>query len=171
MNYSAREERYNTYSHAIGVGFGIIAGAFLLQKAISSHNSWAIVSDIVFVISMVLMYLSSTLYHAEKNQKSLAFRNACPHCRAFDRRGARHPAALGHHRKAAAHAADDRGRLQCPLRVQNPSCRVRRGNNDHEKRIAHGYCGPDGGTGRGRWRWLALRRAVEKPLVTAQAQC
>ena len=69
MNYSAKEERYNTYSHAIGVGFGIIAGAFLLQKAIASQNPWAIVSDIVFVISMVLMYLSSTLYHAEKIKK------------------------------------------------------------------------------------------------------
>src|SRR5674476_1237313 len=87
MNYSAKEERYNTYSHAIGVGFGIIAGAFLLQKAIASHNSWAIVSDIVFVISMVLMYLSSTLYHAEKNQKTKALRqvrpcsNLYPNCR------------------------------------------------------------------------------------------
>jgi len=79
MNYSAKEERYNTYSHAIGVGFGIIAGAFLLQKAIVSHNSWAIVSDIVFVISMVLMYLSSTLYHAEKNQKTKAIRRKFDH--------------------------------------------------------------------------------------------
>jgi hemolysin III len=79
MNYSAKEERYNTYSHAIGVGFGVIAGAFLLQKAIASQNPWAIASDIVFVISMVLMYLSSTLYHAEKNQKTKAIRRKFDH--------------------------------------------------------------------------------------------
>lgn len=79
MRYSRKEERYNTYSHAIGIGFGVIAGSFLIQKAISSHNSWAIFSDIVFVIFMTLMYLASTLYHAEKDLKIKAKRRKYDH--------------------------------------------------------------------------------------------
>ena len=68
MRYSAKEERANTYTHAIGIIFGIIAGIFLIQKAFTSGNNWAIVSDVVFIIFMITMYASSTFYHAEKNE-------------------------------------------------------------------------------------------------------
>ena len=69
MRYSRKEERYNTYTHALGIAFGVLAGAFLLYKAFSSHNAWAIFSDIIFVIFMTLMYLASTLYHSERDYK------------------------------------------------------------------------------------------------------
>jgi hemolysin III len=65
--YSAKEERANTFTHAIGIIFSISAGIFLIQKAFVSNNSWAIASDVVFIIFMTLMYSSSTLYHAEKD--------------------------------------------------------------------------------------------------------
>ncbi|MFT3753072.1 MAG: hemolysin III family protein [Paludibacter sp.] len=79
MRYTAKEERANTYSHAIGVLFGVIAGAILIPKAIASHNPWAIVSDIVFIISLTLMYLSSTLYHADKNRQTKSIRRKFDH--------------------------------------------------------------------------------------------
>ncbi|MDP4240104.1 MAG: hemolysin III family protein [Bacteroidota bacterium] len=66
--YSEKEEKANTYSHAIGIIFGLIAGFFLIQKAVHSGNNWAIVSDVVFVIFMITMFSSSTFYHAEKNE-------------------------------------------------------------------------------------------------------
>ena len=66
--YSVKEERANTYSHAIGIIFALFAGFFLAQKAIMSSNVWAMVSDIVFIIFMITMYSSSTFYHAEKNE-------------------------------------------------------------------------------------------------------
>ena len=66
--YSAKEERANTYTHAIGILFGLVAGFFLIQKAFISGNTWAIVSDVVFIIFLITMYSSSTLYHAEKNE-------------------------------------------------------------------------------------------------------
>ena len=69
MRYSRKEERYNTNTHAVGIVFGVLAGALLIQKAISSHNPWAIFSDIIFAIFMTLMYLASTLYHAERDLK------------------------------------------------------------------------------------------------------
>ena len=66
--YSPNEEKANSYSHAIGVIFGFIAGFFLIQKAIFSGNNWAIISDIIFIIFMISMFLCSTLYHAEKEE-------------------------------------------------------------------------------------------------------
>jgi len=64
--YSAKEERANTITHAIGIVFGILAGILLIQKAISSQNSWAIVSYSVYALFMTLSYLTSTLYHVDK---------------------------------------------------------------------------------------------------------
>ncbi len=79
QRYSAKEERYNTQTHAIGVLFGILAGSFLIQKAILSGNYWAIGSDIAFIVFMTLMYLSSALYHFEKNEKKKPLRRKFDH--------------------------------------------------------------------------------------------
>ena len=66
--YSVKEEKANTLSHAIGIIFGLIAGTLLIQKAIASQNSWAVASFSVYAIFMTLSYLSSTLYHLDKNE-------------------------------------------------------------------------------------------------------
>jgi len=77
--YSAKEEKANTYSHAIGVVIAVIADVLLIQKAVASHNAWAIVSEIVFSIFMTIMFLSSTLYHAEKDEKIKPLRRKFDH--------------------------------------------------------------------------------------------
>jgi hemolysin III len=77
--YSVREEKANTYSHAIGVVIAVIAGVLLIQKAVASHNVWAIGSEIVFSIFMATMFLSSTLYHAEKDEKIKPLRRKFDH--------------------------------------------------------------------------------------------
>ena len=64
--YSAQEERANTFTHSLGIAFGIIAGTFLIQKAIASQNWWVIVSYLVYVVFMTFSYLTSTLYHIDK---------------------------------------------------------------------------------------------------------
>lgn len=79
MNYSLREERYNTLSHAIGVIFSLVGGFFLIQKTIHSGNPWAIGSITVFILFMTLMFWSSTLYHFEKNESLKAERRKMDH--------------------------------------------------------------------------------------------
>ena len=79
MNYSIREERYNTLSHAIGVVFSLVGGFFLIQKTVLSGNPWAIVSITVFVLFMTLMFWSSTMYHFEKNESLKAERRKMDH--------------------------------------------------------------------------------------------
>ena len=77
--YSPNEEKANSYTHLIGVVFGLIAGYFLIRKAIVSGNVWAISSEVVFVVFMTLMFLSSTLYHAEKNENKKIIRRKFDH--------------------------------------------------------------------------------------------
>ena len=64
--YSAKEEKANTYTHAVGIVFGLIAGSLLIQKAILFHDNWTIVSYSVYALFMTLSYLTSTLYHVDK---------------------------------------------------------------------------------------------------------
>jgi hemolysin III len=64
--YSTKEERANTRTHTIGIFFGLIAGFFLIQKAIASESYWAIASYSVYVVFMTLSYFTSTLYHNSK---------------------------------------------------------------------------------------------------------
>ena len=77
--YSAKEELANTYSHAIGIAFAVIAGILLIHKAIASGNHWAMASDIVFIFFMIVMYNSSTFYHAEKNETNKLLRRKFDH--------------------------------------------------------------------------------------------
>ncbi len=79
MRYSAKEERANTITHAIGFVFGLIAGTFLIQKSISSHNFWAIGSFTVYAVFMAFSYLTSTLYHIDKNETSKIVRRKFDH--------------------------------------------------------------------------------------------
>ena len=67
--YTPREEKLNTWSHALGVVFSVIASYFLISKAVESNNIWAIVSYPVFMLFLSTMFLSSTLYHAEKDEQ------------------------------------------------------------------------------------------------------
>ena len=77
--YTVKEERYNAYTHAFGVVVSLVAGVVLVQKALFLHNLWAVVSYSVFVFFMTLMYLSSTVYHAEKNERIKPLRRKFDH--------------------------------------------------------------------------------------------
>ena len=68
QRYTIKEEKASTYTHALGIIFGLIVGILLIQKAITAQNNWAIVSYSVYAIFMTLSYLTSTLYHVDKNR-------------------------------------------------------------------------------------------------------
>ena len=79
MRYSAKEERANTITHGIGIIFGLIAGTFLIQKAIASQSYWAIASYSACAVFMTFSYLTSTLYHIDKNETSKTVRRKFDH--------------------------------------------------------------------------------------------
>lgn len=60
---SLGEEIANSISHGVGFVAALIAFPFLVHAAVQ-HGAPAIVGSSVFAASMVLLYLSSTIYHA-----------------------------------------------------------------------------------------------------------
>jgi len=58
------EEIFNSITHGIGVLLSIAALVLLVVHAVGKGDVWHIVSYTIYGSSMVLLYLSSTLYHS-----------------------------------------------------------------------------------------------------------
>ena len=57
-----KEEKLNVLSHSIGIVFGIL-GFFLLLTKNSHRTSYASISIVTYSLSLISMFLVSTLYH------------------------------------------------------------------------------------------------------------
>ena len=67
--YSNFEEKLNVWSHFAGLVLSVIGLVLLILRAIDLENKWAIISFPIFGLSMIILYLASTLYHYSKNPK------------------------------------------------------------------------------------------------------
>ena len=67
--YSPLEEKINILSHAFGYLLSFIALILMLVKSISSGSFLAIISALVFGISLLTLYAASTLYHRSREEK------------------------------------------------------------------------------------------------------
>jgi hemolysin III len=63
------EEYYNRLTHGLGIALGIIGLFFLIYWAFSVGGFWRIFSAIVYGVSLVFMYTSSTIYHSIQQPK------------------------------------------------------------------------------------------------------
>lgn len=64
-NYYGRvEERLNGLTHGLGAVFSVIGLVVLIFQAVKTGDIWYIISFSVYGVSLVSMYLSSTLYHS-----------------------------------------------------------------------------------------------------------
>lgn len=66
---TAMEEIMNAITHGIGAIFAIIGLSILTASAYINGGAWHMASGIIFGVSMVLLYLASTLYHSFTNQR------------------------------------------------------------------------------------------------------
>lgn len=62
--YSQREEFLNAFTHGLGIIFGLVAGFFLLEQAIQTTNWWVVASVCIYVVCMLMSYVTSTVYHS-----------------------------------------------------------------------------------------------------------
>ena len=68
--YLLKEEYINTLTHMIGLYGAILASLFLIINTVINYSEWNyIFSAIIFSVSLILMYSSSSLYHGIKNDK------------------------------------------------------------------------------------------------------
>lgn len=65
---TAAEEAANSISHGIGAGLSVAALVVMIYLA-KTHDAWHVVSVSLFGASLILLYLTSCLYHAISNPK------------------------------------------------------------------------------------------------------
>ena len=65
---SAFEERMNAWSHGLGAALGI-AGLVLLIVFLKQETPYALFSVIVYGISIIVLFLASTFYHAVRGER------------------------------------------------------------------------------------------------------
>lgn len=67
--YSKLEEQLNIWSHFAGLLLSVVALILLVFKAIALGNIWVLISFPIFGMSMIVLYLASTLYHFSETPK------------------------------------------------------------------------------------------------------
>ena len=63
------EERLNAVTHGVGTGLSVVGLTALLLSACATGDVWCIAGAVVYGVSLVLLYLSSTLYHSFTDRK------------------------------------------------------------------------------------------------------
>jgi hemolysin III len=63
-HYSATEELWHALSHGMGALLSITALILMLAVSLPLQDGWYVASSIIYGTSLVLLYSSSTLYHA-----------------------------------------------------------------------------------------------------------
>lgn len=81
--YDKTEEIFNGITHGIGVIFGIVALTILLILSIRKGDIPSIVSFSVYGACIILMFLSSTLYHSIPMEKAKSILRVFDHSSIF----------------------------------------------------------------------------------------
>jgi len=70
--YTLGEEVANSITHGVGVLLGVVAMPILLIFSVQSDSDvgFKIAASIVYCLSMIVLYLASTLYHSLTNEKA-----------------------------------------------------------------------------------------------------
>ncbi len=80
---SRREEVANAITHGIGTAASLAGGIVLVSLAAATADVWQIVSAVVFSLSLVLLYLTSTLYHLARSETAKTRLKTLDHCAIF----------------------------------------------------------------------------------------
>lgn len=82
--YGLKEELANTITHGLGVIVGAIGLVMLVEKAFSNHSdTLTVISVYIYGISIVALFLASTLYHYFSNPRVKAVFKTLDHCAIF----------------------------------------------------------------------------------------
>lgn len=82
-DYTIGEEMINCASHGIGAGLSIVALVLCLQKAMTHGGSIEIVSAVVFGLSLIFLYLMSSIYHGVAPNDTKKVLRIIDHCSIF----------------------------------------------------------------------------------------
>ncbi len=77
--YTFAEELANSITHGIGVGLAVIGLVTLLILGILYSDWRQVLGFVVYGISLILLYLASTLYHGVQHPRAKQFLRLCDH--------------------------------------------------------------------------------------------
>lgn len=78
--YTAQEERLHAGSHAAGAALSLIGLSWMLYISIQTADPWRIAASIVYGTSLILLFLSSTVYHALHSSPRSHLYKLLDHC-------------------------------------------------------------------------------------------
>lgn len=78
--YTRGEERFNTVSHIVGGGCGILVLIIGVLKAALSANGWAVISAAIYGTSLVALYAVSSIYHGLHHPMGKKVMQVIDHC-------------------------------------------------------------------------------------------
>jgi hemolysin III len=78
--YSPREEFANALTHGVGFLVAVAALVHMINVAPLQLSEWQKTGVVVYSISLVLMFLASTLYHAVSHPGAKQVLRRCDHC-------------------------------------------------------------------------------------------
>lgn len=79
-NFSKGEEIFNAVTHIVGASFGIIALVVGVVIAALYSNAWGITSMVIYGVSMILLYVMSSIYHFLRKNKAKKVFRIFDHC-------------------------------------------------------------------------------------------
>ena len=79
LQYSNNEEKANILTHGIGILASLAGFACLIFHAQVKGDQWHLISFIIFGISLIAMYTSSTLYHSVSGEKAKKYLRKLDH--------------------------------------------------------------------------------------------
>lgn len=79
-DYTRGEEIFNTVSHIVGGGFGVIALIACVVVAAIHRDVWAIVGSAIYGFSMVALYTVSSVYHGLRPPMAKKVMQVLDHC-------------------------------------------------------------------------------------------
>ncbi|MBQ9859986.1 MAG: hemolysin III family protein [Clostridia bacterium] len=79
-DYTRGEEIFNTVSHIVGGGFGVIALIACLVVAVLHRDAWAVVGSAIYGFSMVALYTVSSVYHGLRPPMAKKVMQVLDHC-------------------------------------------------------------------------------------------
>ena len=78
--YTRGEEIFNTVSHIVGGGFGVIALLTCLLYSAFCGDVWSVVSSAIYGASMVILYTVSSVYHGLHHPMAKKVMQIIDHC-------------------------------------------------------------------------------------------
>ena len=78
-----RDEAWNALTHGVGFLASLVASAVLITLVAIYGNGWQLAGTLVFCVSLVMVYMSSTLYHSIPHVATKRRMKIFDHCAIF----------------------------------------------------------------------------------------